>query len=412
MGNVLFGAGAGVPSTAIQYSRAIRGAISRSRLADHMASIGARLSGRPVCKVLILSDGRAGTSEQQFAPIMRFRQTIARELGVLFDFGTLDLIDEITTDQISAYRAVGIKLSFETPAPVAAAKAEKLFKRARAVDARCIVFDGDDDQCVLWPQLIDACDVYIKKHCFSDLNSYRRSYIGKSNLTDYVASTYGNDFSKDIIPESYPLTEDQISKIVLGWNIALDDKIYSLARDINPAKLRSKRSVDISCRASVGRDQWTYDMRNDAVEAIMALQGKFKVHAPKDRVPQQEYYNEMLNSRLTVSPFGFGELCWRDFESMLCGSVLVKPDMSHISTYPDLFVPGTTYVSISWDYSDLEEKCTAILKDPESLKRMAETARTRLLDAISLETFLRRLEITLKKSGLVGDVICTLDKPI
>ncbi|KIC39101.1 hypothetical protein RA27_18190 [Ruegeria sp. ANG-R] len=352
----------------------------------------------------MLSDGRAGTSEQQFAPLQRYRQAIAGKLGILFDFGSVDEIDAISADQVSAYDAVGLKMSFETPAPVAVAKAQKFFETARSVEARCLVFDGDDDQCVLWPDVITACDAYIKKHRFSDLNAYTKPFIGKSNLTDYAARNYGVDFSADIIPKTRALTEDQIGKIVLGWNIALDDKIHFLARDISPDRLRLTRNVDISCRASVGPDQWTYGIRNDAVKAIMALQGSFKVHAPTDRVPQQEYYNEMLNSRLTVSPFGFGELCWRDFEAILCGSVLVKPDMSHIMTYPDLFVPGETYIPIAWDYSDLGEKCTSILEDTAALERMAETARMRLLDTLSPKNFLKRLDQTMRASGLIDDV--------
>ena len=400
MGNLFFGAGAGVPSSIVRVSRRVTKIISGGSIANQMATVRARRSVRPVRKVLILSDGRAGTSEQQFAPLHRYRQTIARELGLLFEFGSVDKIDTISADQISAYDAVGLKLAFDTPTGDAVAKANKLFETARAVNARCLVFDGDDDQCILWPDVIEASDAYIKKHCFSEPKEYARSYIGKSNLTDHAADTYGVDFSSDIIPETHPLTDSQIAKIILGWNIALDDKIYNLAQDITPAKLRRDRKIDVSCRASVGPDQWTYGIRNDAVVAITALQEKLNVHAPTDRVSQQEYYNEMLNSWLTVSPFGYGELCWRDFEAILCGSVLVKPDVSHITTYPDLFVPGETYVSVAWDYSNLEDKCTSILDDTAARERIAQTARKKLLDALTPKTFLDCLHDTMRKAGV------------
>ena len=32
-----------------------------------------------------------------------------------------------------------------------------------------------------------------------------------------------------------------------------------------------------------------------------------------------------------MSPFGFGEICYRDFEAMLNGACLIKPDVSHLT---------------------------------------------------------------------------------
>ena len=39
-----------------------------------------------------------------------------------------------------------------------------------------------------------------------------------------------------------------------------------------------------------------------------------------------------------VSPFGFGEITLKDFETFLSGSVLVKPNMSHMETYPNFYI--------------------------------------------------------------------------
>ena len=50
----------------------------------------------------------------------------------------------------------------------------------------------------------------------------------------------------------------------------------------------------------------------------------------------------MRHSRICISPFGYGEICWRDFEAILCGCLVVKPDMSHVETNP-----STTSISSS-----------------------------------------------------------------
>jgi hypothetical protein len=401
MSKFILSSGAGVPSVLVRKSRRAIRSLLDTGIATHIATRRATVSGRKCRKVLIFSDGIMGTSEQQFAPLGRFRQAVAVELGLIFEFDSTNRIATISKEQLSGYAAVGLKLAFDTPADRAASLAQTLFDAARAARAKCLVFDGDDDQCVMWPKVIDACDTYIKKHQFSDLNAYKRGYHGKTNLTDYAHQKFGVDFSANIIPETAPLKDDQIAKIVLGWNIGLDDKIYDLSRDVSVDSLCKPKTIDISCRASVTPDNWIYGMRNGAVEAMRALEGKMRVHAPNNRVPQQEYYNEMLSSWLTLSPFGYGELCWRDFEAILCGSILVKPDMSHVATYPDIFILGETYLPVAWDYSNLEEVCTGVLQNTEQRDQIRRTARETLLKALTAQSFIARLENTMKAAAVL-----------
>lgn len=390
----------GVPSTVTKWTRGAVRRLATGTLAGKVAELRAQKSGKPVRKILIFSDRLSDTSEQQIQPLVRYRQTIAAQLGYVFEFRHTDRIKDYSSASFSRYHAVGLKLIFNVPAPQAEALATKLFDAARSAGARCLVLDGDDDLCVLWPGVIDACDAYIKKHRFSASDEYTRGNVGKTNLTDYAHKTYGVDFSDDIIPDSRPLSQVQIDKIILGWNIALDDKIFRLSRDISPNVMSWDKSTDISCRASVGPDKWIYGMRNAAVEALEELQKKFRINAPTDRVSQQDYYREMLDSRFTVSPFGYGELCWRDFEAILCGSVLIKPDMSHIDTWPNLFFAGETYVPVAWDYSDLEDACTPLLNDETARLKMAEAARAKLLAAFTPEAFLERIDYTMKNAGV------------
>jgi hypothetical protein len=56
-----------------------------------------------------------------------------------------------------------------------------------------------------------------------------------------------------------------------------------------------------------------------------------------------------------VSPFGFGEITLKDFEVFLTGGLLLKPDMSHMQTWPDVFRAGETMAAHAWDLSDFED---------------------------------------------------------
>ena len=59
---------------------------------------------------------------------------------------------------------------------------------------------------------------------------------------------------------------------------------------------------------------------------------------------------------MCISPFGWGEIAYRDFEIFISGAALLKPSMSHMKTWPDIYVEGETFVSYSWDLSDIDEK--------------------------------------------------------
>jgi len=391
---------AGVPSRLTKWARGGVRRLSAGGAAGRLAQLRARLAGKSLRKIVIFSDGLSDTSEQQIQPLVRYRQSIAVQLGFVFEFHHVDQIGHFVAKGLQGYSGVGLKLVFNTPPAMAKATATTLFDAARSVGARCLVFDGDDDPCVHWPEVIDASDAVIKKHRFADLNAYRRRYVGKTNLTEYCNKTFGVDFSNDTIPFSGPLSDAQIDKIILGWNIALDDKIFRLSRDVTRDVLAWPKSLDISCRASFQKHVWMYGMRHAAVEALVALKDKFRVFAPTDRVGQQAYYREMLESRFTVSPFGCGELCWRDFEAFLCGSVLIKPDMSHIESWPDLFVAGETYVPVAWDYSDLETACKELVADEPARLAIATNARDKVLEALNKKAFLQRLDDTMRAAGL------------
>ncbi|MFZ0099688.1 MAG: glycosyltransferase [Gemmobacter sp.] len=381
--------------------RRARRAAEEGRLAGSLATLNARLAQQTPRRILAISDRQHYTSEQQFAPLIRHRQSIAARLGLVFEFATIESLDRLIERGFAGYAAVGIKLGWSTPGAEAERLATRLFAAARQAGARSLVFDGDDDLCVLWAPVINAADAYIKKHRFADDRAYMRDYVGKTNLTEYVHHTYGINFDENLIPHAEALQPEQIKKIVLGWNIALDDKIHDLANDLGPDTLSHQRDIDLGCRASVGPDRWIYGMRHAATSAMEAMADRYRINAPTNRVPQNEYYDEMLRARLSISPFGYGELCWRDFEAILCGSVLVKPDMSHAVTWPDIFVPNETYIPVAWDFSNLRDVCTPYLEDESARRKIAEAARDRLMSALEPEAFINRLELTMKQAGVL-----------
>ncbi len=58
----------------------------------------------------------------------------------------------------------------------------------------------------------------------------------------------------------------------------------------------------------------------------------------------------------------------------MTGAVLIKQDMGHVVTDPDIFVPDETYVPVDWDLSDFSEKVDWMIRDVPARKRIAGAA--------------------------------------
>lgn len=353
------------------------------------AGVRSWFGGPRALRVLLASDGKGYTSEQQFAPIRRHASLLRRRLGVVVQHRKIDEALRMSPAALARFDIVGLKLSFQRPAADAEHVTQSFARALEGRPTRLVYFDGDDDPNVQWHGVIAAVDLYVKKHTFSDPAAYGATYVGKSNLTDYVARKHGVSFAEDIIPNSGGLPASALGKLHLGWNVALDDKIVALASSVE-AMPRPPRDIDVSCRAYVKPEVWTHALRNGVLERMEAISGRFAILAPRDRVPQDKYYEEMLRSRICVSPFGFGEICWRDFEAILCGCLLVKPDMGHVRTLPDIYVPGVTYAPVRWDYADLEQVCATYLADEDRRQRVALNARRALLTSLEPQWFADR----------------------
>lgn len=348
-------------------------------------------------KIALVSDQAVITSEEQFSPFETYRAELRSRLGVTCL--RLHISDVLSAPGIALaqFDVVLLKLGFRTPRR----EVGHLVGRIREATAgkRLLYFDGDDDLCVQWPEVLPLVDLYVKKHAFSERSRYLRQYVGKSNLTDYVHCTYGHSFAEDPVTDrTDAVPPEQAEKIVVGWSVALDRKITDMYGRIGLVEARS-RCNDIVCRAGVPQD-WTHYLRRQVAPVLGRLDGKFRVIIPNRRVEPDVYLREMLDSKVCVSPFGYGEICWRDFEAVLCGCLLVKPDMGHVETYPDIFQPHRTYVPVRWDLADLEEVCSHYVLHDEERNRIVSAAQAALREVYGQGGFLKRAAALLSRAGV------------
>jgi hypothetical protein len=227
---------------------------------------------------------------------------------------------------------------------------------------------------------------YVKKSLLSD-DAYLTPTESHTNLTEHYGERLG------------------IATPARDWQIppAIIDKLdVSPAFSTGPSMIRLfemdslpetvSRPIDLQARIATKGTPWYSAMRQEAKDALAGFHDL--VVASEGRIPQSEFMNELRRSKLCFSPFGYGEICWRDFEAIACGAVLVKPDMSHVRAQPDIYRPFETYIPVRWDLADLNDRVREALASPETQKTIADAAYATVRDHLrgpALEQLAARL---------------------
>ena len=118
-----------------------------------------------------------------------------------------------------------------------------------------------------------------------------------------------------------------------------------------------------------------YDLINSTQHKVCKLiDGK--------RIPYEEYVQNMYDSKIIFSPYGFGAYgAPRDVQCAQFGSVLIKPRIDWVDTKPNMYVEDETYIACEQDFSDLDDKVEYVLSNFDELQTyLTENFRKRLID--------------------------------
>lgn len=229
-------------------------------------------------------------------------------------------------------------------------------------------------------------DWYLKKSLFKDRTLYSRDFRGDTNLTEYYGDLYGIDAD----PVAWHTPKALWPKLRLSPNF-LTARQFLTGFPAGKCPQQTGRALDVQTRLGRKGSAWYSSMRDDAIARTDAIPGITR--SPTGRISYGAYMEEMRDARLCFSPFGYGELCWRDIEAFQTGSVLIKPDMSHLETLPDLYEAGVTYLPVKWDFSDLEHVVLKALADDDLRSRLAGEAYARCSRYLTPAQFINDMKI-------------------
>lgn len=342
-------------------------------------------SGRTHQRLLLVTEPERIPQSQIF-PFHHYADDLRRLHDV--ELREADLADALSGTMPSGATVV----AFQTPFDISDNDLHRLVQRLRAANplARLVCLDWFSPLDLRNAERMNPLvDFYVKKHVFRDRSAYGRPTQGDTNLVEYYSRRAG--LSESTI--CYPIPQGFLDKLIVGPSFVTAPLLMPMFLERRPPT--ANRSIDLHARFAVDGTPWYRAMRGEAKAALDSIADLQVAH--EGAIPLHRFLTELRDSKLCFSPFGYGEVCWRDYESIAAGAVLIKPDMSHVETDPDIFVPWETYVPLRWDLADFNDTIRHLLADPQKRERIVKNAFDTLRDWLRSDRFARKFDMIFGK---------------
>lgn len=282
-----------------------------------------------------------------------------------------------------------------------------------------VYLDTSDSSALLHPEILPFVDGYLKGQILKDKSRYLKPHYGRRLFTEYVNERFDVSDNEPIFSTSVQNSGD-LKKIAVLWNSAFYDwskkgrvldklvsitgcKAFIRMPKSSPLK-RKKKKRKISYRMQLEYERNTINWQR--TEPLKLLMNEVETCGliESGRIGFWQYRKELSTSQLVISPFGWGELNYRDFETFQSGSALVKPSMHHLETWPNLYKPGETYVNYDWDLKNFIPIIRKYLDDKEDRERIAMQGQACYANYFSREcwqdSILSQFQSAFQKVGL------------
>ena len=253
-----------------------------------------------------------------------------------------------------------------------------------------IWFDLRDSAGTTQFEIIDLVKAYVKKQFYKNKDLYKKKMYGGRDYTDF----YFNKFNiKDNTDYNYSLIDNKnLQKLKLGWNLGTYRFDYYQTNFINKKikkiynylglpntnfkyeNFKFNKNFRVIALHNLSFDRNTISFQRKLVNEILS-----NVNNKKDifgkKISRSSYNKIFKNSSIAISCFGWGEICYRDWESSIASLPIIKPDMSNIETWPNLYVPDYSYIPTSWDFKNLNHVIEDLENDTEKQRYLTFNAQ-------------------------------------
>jgi hypothetical protein len=275
-----------------------------------------------------------------------------------------------------------------------------LMARYRQKAPVIVWFDTSDSTGTPYFDAMPFVDLYAKSFVLRDRALYTQEFYGLRCYAHYYHAQYGIEDLKE--RKRRPARPEELAKIALSWNSGLGNEDINHNKFLRiglqfglltpwagyrprPASPRRTRDIGISYRSGGRYYQATVAyQREETYRRLSEIAGESPHRIIcEGPIPYARYIQELKNTLLAPSPFGWGETSYRDYDIFLAGAALSKPDIGHLETWPDYYEPNETYIPHAWDFSDFQEVIEGCLESPSRCTDIAQAGQDRYLQSLS-----------------------------
>ncbi len=255
----------------------------------------------------------------------------------------------------------------------------------------CIIMNTDmtdeileSNKNILLLERLDCSSIWCREllkhpHVKTLLKMYHRPILSENN-EPAVDKRIFIEFDGSEKPQTPELTAEDMKKVQPGFNFFHYSRFDSLFERLKSVRLKpsSERSVFAFFAGTTVYDEskpagkWITGHRKKCLRNLEAMKaaGHNIIIADHRAFNNSKYIDIMLDTKIIFSPFGWGEFCYRDYEALLCGCNLIKPDMGHIDCVP--YIQHEIMYFIDSERRANLEFAHALRKEKENEKQILE----------------------------------------
>jgi len=266
------------------------------------------------------------------------------------------------------------------------ASLEKGMKFLKTVKGPYILVDGQDSHSLIgsFETFVESDAIVMLKHSLlKDRNLYNQEWVGGryywGKSEDYKQMVDDGDtgllqpiYGQNYKPKDFDKYSDRILLSGTNWIGVPDVQMYNYK---GADKLFDVSAMfqypHVECHEmdlKPSQDFYYNEHRKPVIEKLHNSPYMVAKLYKGRRVPADVYFKYISVCKILVAAFGYGEMAPRDLESCQLGSILIKPDMGHVDTYPNIYIKDKTYIACKPDYSDLDEKIEYCVENFDTLR--------------------------------------------
>ena len=231
-------------------------------------------------------------------------------------------------------------------------------------------------------EILPMVKKYVKKQFYKDKNLYKKTFFRARYYADFYQKKFQLEKDRDF--KVYPLLKEYENKLVLGWNIGVGNyfniiqfnkiqKYRCITKSLINNNLKFLDKYFLGYYKDLIKNQdifYNFNLRSDDPKKSIHFQRnqvskilKKNFDLPLKRLNHKSYLERLGRSKVSVGAFGWGEICYREFEAVKMGAAVVFPNVDYLETWPNIYKDNFSYLSYKFDFSDLIEKIELAIND-------------------------------------------------